>query len=88
MHVFVEKKCNYNEYHFIMTMKIQNYSNRMMGYSTGQHTMNSHFGLVPTNFVMDNVVCTGNEASLLDCPYAPHNCNQHEGAGVICANSG
>ena len=63
-------------------------SNRMMGYSTGQQIQQSRFGRVPTNFAMDNVACTGSEASLLDCAHITnHNCVESEGAGVICTDS-
>ena len=62
---------------------------RMLGYSYAQHTTGSHFGSVPSTFSMDDVECTGNEASFLDCPHTTvHNCGSHEGAGVICSNSG
>ena len=61
----------------------------MLGYSYAQHTTGSHFGSVPSTFSMDDVECTGNEASFLDCPHTTvHNCGSHEGAGVICSNSG
>ena len=35
---------------------------------------------------LDNVHCTGSEASLLDCGnvIGEHNCNQTDGAGVRC----
>ena len=37
------------------------------------------------NFLMDNVGCVGDEASILDCSYSTtHNCGETEGAGVIC----
>ena len=37
------------------------------------------------NFLMDNVVCVGDEASILDCSYSTtHNCGNTEAAGVIC----
>ena len=62
---------------------------RMLGYSFGQTTRESHFGSVSSTFKMDNVQCTGNEASLLDCPHLTvDDCGSHEGAGVICSNSG
>ena len=62
---------------------------RMLGYSYGHPTMYSQFGSVSSTFGMDNVQCTGNEASLLDCPHLTvDNCGSTEGAGVICSNSG
>ena len=41
----------------------------------------------PELFVLDNVQCSGNEDSLLDCsrnPLGVHNCDQSSGAGVQC----
>ena len=61
---------------------------RMLGYAYGQHTVRSFFGSVSSTFAMDNVRCTGNEASILDCPHLLHDdCDSSEGAGVICSNS-
>ncbi|XP_030212668.1 HHIP-like protein 1 [Gadus morhua] len=40
--------------------------------------------------LLDDVQCTGTEASLLDCKHAglgAHNCDHHEDAGVVCGNS-
>ena len=46
---------------------------------------NSQFGLVPDNFIMDDVQCTGAETDINDCDHLDeHNCGGHEGAGVIC----
>ena len=60
----------------------------MLGYSYGQHTNQSQFGPVSSTFGMDNVQCTGNETSLLDCPHLTvDDCGSYEGAGVICSNS-
>ena len=59
---------------------------RSLGYSSGQATSNSQFGSVSRTFAMDNVRCTGNEASLQECPHLTEdNCGSHEGAGVICS---
>ena len=61
----------------------------MLGYYYGQHTTHSQFGSVSSTFGMDNVQCTGNETSLLDCPHLTvDDCGTHEGAGVICSNTG
>ena len=61
---------------------------RMLGYPFGQATMKSHFGRVSSTFKMDDVRCTGNEASLLDCRHnTVDDCGPDEGAGVICSNS-
>merc|ERR1712106_839601 len=60
---------------------------RQLGYLGGQVTVQSHFGQVSDVFAMDNVVCTGNEASFVDCPHVTEdNCGGHEGFGVICSN--
>lgn len=38
-----------------------------------------------SSFHLDNVICTGNEASLLDCTaVGENNCNTSEVAGVKC----
>ena len=43
------------------------------------------FGRVPTDFRMDDVDCSGNETSILDCPHITNdNCGAGEGAGVVC----
>ena len=37
---------------------------------------------------LDNVLCTGSESRLIDCPANPlgtHNCQHYEDAGVSCA---
>ena len=42
-------------------------------------------GTVP--FLLDNIVCTGNESNLLQCQHSElrmHNCEWSETAGVIC----
>ena len=65
------------------------YFSRMLGYSYGQPTVESQFGSVSSTFKMDEVQCTGSEASLLDCPHnTVDDCGTGEGAGVICSNSG
>ena len=58
---------------------------RMLGYHSGKPTSDSHFGKVTEDFGMDEVSCTGSEASILDCAYEKvHDCGEDEGAGVIC----
>ena len=58
----------------------------MLGYSNGQPTSFSKFGVVPSEFFMDNVQCSGNEASLFECHFNHwDNCGINEGAGVICS---
>lgn len=59
----------------------------MLGYSFGQATVRSRFGRVSSTFRMDDVRCTGYEASLLDCRHeTKDDCGSDEGAGVICSN--
>ena len=61
----------------------------MLGYSSAQPTTHSYFGSVPSTFSMDDVQCSGNEASILDCPHLmADNCGPGEGAGVICSHPG
>jgi len=60
---------------------------RQLGYSYGEPTVNSFFGLVSTDFIYDDVQCIGDELYLSNCPHNPsHNCGSREGAGVICSN--
>ena len=57
-------------------------------YPGGEPTKQSTFGEVPSKFSMDDVKCTGNEKSLLDCRYkTKDNCGAGEGAGVRCSTS-
>ena len=50
-------------------------------------TKNSFFGLAEDEYGLDNVECTGIEASIFDCPYSTiHNCQKNEAAGVICSS--
>ena len=63
----------------------------MLGYNSGTAfygpNQGGPFGNVTSaNFIMDNVLCTGTEHSILDCPHETnHNCNKSEGAGVRCS---
>ena len=59
---------------------------RQLGFPGGIATTSSHFGPVSTSiFAMDNVQCTGTEASLIECTHlTSDNCGTHEGAGVKC----
>ena len=47
----------------------------------------AYFGEGSGDILLDNLQCTGREASLLDCPHNGmyvHNCKHQEDAGVTC----
>ncbi|NXS74556.1 C163A protein, partial [Pandion haliaetus] len=50
----------------------------------------AHFGQGPDPIWLDNVNCTGKEASLSECkaqPWGSHNCKHGEDAGVACSGN-
>ena len=56
-------------------------------FSDAQATMSGGIQVDTTLFLLDDVVCKGNETSLLDCAHVGfhfHNCAPTEEAGVIC----
>ncbi|XP_071498165.1 scavenger receptor cysteine-rich domain-containing protein DMBT1-like [Diadema antillarum] len=59
---------------------------RQLGYSGAISSYtNAHFGLGSGPIHLDNVECSGLEASLMECSYSPtHNCGHSEDAGVAC----
>ena len=60
---------------------------RMLGFNEtfARAFIKSVFGRVEDNFIMDDVKCVGTEESLEDCPHSSEdNCDEKEGAGVIC----
>ena len=60
---------------------------RMLGLGThGAYAMtNSYFGIIGSNFALDNVQCSGHETDLTECPHLTnHDCSHHEAAGVVC----
>ena len=61
---------------------------KMLGFTTALgFTTKSHYGLVPSDFSMDNVHCEGTEESLLDCPHrSVDDCGSSEGAGAVCGD--
>ena len=48
----------------------------------------ARFGAGSGDILLDNLMCTGNEMTLLDCrsPLRVNNCNHSEDAGVICGS--
>ena len=63
---------------------------RSQGYNfTFKPVGNSHFGLVPDNFinVLGYVSCNGEESYLKDCSFGNVKCPANRGAGVICTNT-
>ena len=57
-------------------------------YGSGSPTKKSRFGLVPSTFILDDVMCEGHEESLFDCGHRRQdNCGGSEGAGVRCRGS-
>ena len=47
----------------------------------------AYFGVGTGDIVLDDVQCTGEEQTLLECPaITDHNCIHDEDAGVICGN--
>ena len=66
---------------------------RMLGFAGGTNTEESYFGDVQTtDFIMNDVACSGSEKSLEDCPHhwPSHEdfteCDEDEAAGVICSD--
>merc|ERR1711892_1643903 len=59
---------------------------RQLGFSSGTATHGTYFGPVPDQFAMDDVICSGYEATIQECEYSTSdNCGPGEGAGVICS---
>ena len=48
----------------------------------------SYFTSAGSDFVMDNVVCSGSEVDIRECPHeTDHNCRYWEAAGVRCRHN-
>ena len=59
---------------------------RQLGFSSGTAKIGSYFGDVPDQFAMDDVNCSGYEATIQECEYSTSDdCGTDEGAGVICS---
>jgi len=68
------------------TVEDANVACRQMGYTSGtSYTFGGDGGGMP--ILVDDMQCSGNEASLLDCSalWGSHNCGHYEDAGVICS---
>ena len=62
---------------------------KILGYTNGAETVykSSHFGHGNLDFHLDNLECTGEEKSFLDClanDWGSHNCGLYKAAGVRC----
>ena len=61
---------------------------RQLGHEGGKAFSGAHFGRGSGPIFRDDVMCTGTEARLVDCPSRQrHNCNHGEDAGVMCSVS-
>ena len=63
---------------------------KMFGFEFGMQRSIYHFGFGVGDIFMDDLRCTGDEASIFKCPYAgwgTTNCEHHEDVGVICSRT-
>ena len=59
----------------------------MLGYPSGIVKNDAHSGPGNGSILMDDLRCTGNESSIMDCDYGvwgSHDCNHNEDVGVEC----
>ena len=76
--VLINTNFNCNVFHLLLTQFFNVGSVALGG---------AYFGSGNGNILLDNVVCSGTESSLLECrtnPIGLHNCNNSEDAGVRC----
>ena len=61
---------------------------RQLGFMSGTPLTHLNLQSHGTNFIMDDVECTGDEEDIMECSYnRVHNCGTTEGAGVKCQRS-
>ena len=61
---------------------------KMFGFEYGQPQITASFGQGVGDIFMDDLRCSGEEASIFKCPYngwGNSNCGHHRDAGVICS---
>jgi len=60
---------------------------KVLGYDYGEATNNTLLGYDPSNYIMNDVRCTGDESSIWDCDYSTDaNCTSDIGASLKCFN--
>ena len=63
---------------------------RMLGYKSAKSApRRAHFGGGAGTIWFDDIICQGDEETLLDCSHAGvkvHNCDHDDDAGVVCSS--
>ena len=67
-------------------MAVLNHKRLLTWFVTGSEALGqAFFGQGTGQIFLDNVVCTGDESTLISCPHITnHNCQHSEDAGVRC----